>query len=434
MTAAPAGRNGAREQVGILRLGAAGDGVAETAAGPLFVPYGLPGETVTVEREGGRARLLSVDAPSPDRIAPFCPYFARCGGCSAQHMAPDLYAGWKRGIAAEALAQARLPTDGLATLLDAHGAGRRRMTLHLREQDGRMRAGFMERRRHALVAIDRCPIAVPALADAPAAAATLGRILADLGKPLDAAVTATEPGLDIDLRGSGPVGAHHRQALVRTAGALGLARLSLHGEILVEPRRPTVRVGPPRVGLPPGAFLQATELGERTLVGLVAEACRGAARVADLFAGLGPFALRLAEGAAVTAFEQDEAALAALDRAARETPGLRPIATERRDLVRRPLVPIELARFDAVVLDPPRAGAETQVRQLAATSVPRVVMVSCDPGTFARDAALLVAGGYVLDRVTPVDQFKYGAALELVGAFTRPQANAARRRTTLRPR
>ena len=198
--------------------------------------------------------------------------------------------------------------------------------------------------------------------------------------------------------------------------------------MLVAPGEPAVSVGDATVLLPPGGFLQATAAGEAILAGIVAEACEGTKRVADLFAGIGPFALRLAARAEVHTVEADAAALAALDRAARAVPGLRRITTERRDLFRRPLLPPELDRFDAIVLDPPRAGAEAQMRQLVLSSRDRVVMASCDPGTFARDAAILVAGGFVLERAVPVDQFAWSAHVEMVGLFRRRAARVRRRR------
>jgi 23S rRNA (uracil1939-C5)-methyltransferase len=419
------------EEVDVLRLGASGDGVAETDGGTVYVSYALPGERVAIERDDGRGRLVRIERASPERAEPFCPYFGRCGGCAAQHIGPALYESWKRDIAVAALHQAGL-TGEVLPLVDAHGEGRRRITLHVRRHEGTMLAGFMARRRHDLVAIERCPITVPALAPAPKIAAALGHVLAGTGKPLDVAVTATETGLDVDLRGSGEPGGRRRAALIAAATTFDLARLSLHGEILVEPRRPVVTMGDARVTPPPGAFLQATAAGEAALAGRVVEACKGARRVGDLFAGCGPLTLRLARSAEVHAVEIDPAALAALDRAARETGGLRPVTTESRDLFRRPLLGAELAGFDAVVLDPPRAGAEAQVRQLAAGTVPVIVMVSCDPGTYARDAAILVAGGYELGETLPVDQFKWGAPLELVGTFRR--TTLKKRRISLRPR
>jgi 23S rRNA (uracil1939-C5)-methyltransferase len=425
------GRAGLADTVDILRLGSSGDGIAETQDGTVYVAYALPGERVAIEREGIRAHPVRIESASPDRVEPFCPYFGRCGGCVAQHIGPSLYGSWKRDTAIAALRQAGLKGQ-VGPLVDAHGEGRRRITLHVRRRDGVMQAGFMERRRHDLVAIEVCPKAVPALAPAPRIASALGEVLAGTGKPLDVAVTATETGLDVDLRGSGDPGQRRRAALMGLASEFDLARLSLHGEILLERRRPIVKMGPARVSPPAGGFLQATAAGEAALAAGVVQACGGAKRVADLFAGCGPFTLRLAQAAEVHAVEMDRAALAAVDRAARETPGTRRVTTETRDLFRRPLLGSELERFDAVVLDPPRAGAEAQVRQLAMSAVPLVVMVSCDPGTYARDAAILVGAGFEMGETTPVDQFKWGAPLELVGTFRRTLAK--KRRTSLRPR
>ena len=414
------------ERVVIARLGSRGDGIAETPHGAVFVPRALHGETALIERDRGRGHLVHVETPSPARVEPFCPYFAACGGCAAQHMSAPLYADWKRGTVDGALQQAGIEAS-LEPLIDAHGAGRRRVTLHARFNDGETRVGYMAARSHDLIAIAHCPIAEPALKRAPEAARAIAARLAGAKKPLDLQVTATETGLDIDIRGHGPLANSERQALIETAAAQDLARVSLHGEILVEQRAPMVTMGRAPVILPPGAFLQATRTGEEALARLVLGACAGGRRVADLFAGCGPFALRLAEGAEVHAIDGDAPSLAALDRAWRMTPGLKRIGTETRDLFRRPLLGPELARFDAVVLDPPRAGAEAQARQLAASKVPVVASVSCDAGTFARDAAIFIAGGYRLEQVTPVDQFKYSAHVELVGVFRRDSKRRARR-------
>ena len=237
------------------------------------------------------------------------------------------------------------------------------------------------------------------------------------------AVTATDQGLDVDLRGHGPVSAGVGAALVRIAGELGLARLSLHGERLMEAEPVSVTAGTTRLHPPPGGFLQATAAGQATLCDLTLAALGPRTRrVADLFAGCGPLTLAIARTAAVHAVESDVAALAGLDRSARAASGLRAITTERRDLFRRPLLPLELDAFDAVVFDPPRAGAEAQARQLAAARVPLVIGIACDAGTFARDAATLVAGGYRLESVTPVDQFRHSGHVEMVGVFRREPA------------
>ncbi len=404
------------ETLTIARLGARGDGLTEDG---LAVPGALPGERVRVQRGDRIGTLIAVEEASPDRIAPFCQYFSACGGCAVQHLAPAPYAEWKRGIVAGALGQARIETT-LMPLLDAQGEGRRRITLHVREIEGRARAGLMAARSHDLVAIDHCPITVPALHPAPAIARALSAPLGHGRKPLDVAVTATEPGLDVDIRGHGPVPAGVRAALVRLAEELRLARLSLHGDVVVERTPPSVPSGSGRLYPPPGGFLQATAAGEAALTALVLDALpKKIRRAADLFAGCGPFSLAMARTSDVHAVEGEAAPLAGLDRAFRALSGLRRLTHERRDLFRRPLLAHDLNAFDAVVLDPPRAGAQAQVHQLAESRVPLVVGVACDAGTFARDAATLVAGGYSLDSVTPVDQFRYSGHLEMVGVFRR---------------
>ncbi|AWB24057.1 class I SAM-dependent RNA methyltransferase [Methylobacterium currus] len=409
------------ETLDIARLGLRGDGV--TADG-VVVPGALPGETVRAQAEEGtrppRARLDAVLNPSADRIEPFCPYFGTCGGCAIQHLAPPPYAEWKRDLVVGALARAGIEAP-VAPLLDAHGSGRRRITLHVRAGEGGPVAGFMAARSHALVAIDHCPITEAALHRAPEVARRVSRPLGGGGgKPLDVQVTATAGGLDVDIRGHGPASDRVRQALVLLAGELDLARLSLHGDVLIVRRPPEIPAGRSRLVPPAGGFLQATADGEATLARLVVEGVGKAKRVVDLFSGAGAFSLALAEAHTVHAVEGEAAALTALDRAFRETAGLRTITTERRDLFRRPLLAPELDRYDAAVFDPPRAGAEAQSARLAESKVPVVVGVSCDAGSFARDAALLVRGGYRLEAVTPVDQFRHSPHVEIVGVFRRP--------------
>jgi 23S rRNA (uracil1939-C5)-methyltransferase len=395
----------------IDHLGHKGDGVAP---GPIFVPYALPGERVQAEIAGDRAVIVAVETTSPDRVAPFCPYFGTCGGCTVQHLAEGAYARWKRGLVTEALSLARIETS-VAPLIGAHGAGRRRATLHAR----RGRLGFAMARSHEIVEIETCPIVDEPLAAALPAARAIERLLRGVGKPLDILMTATRTGVDIDLRGSGPVAGPLRLKLSDLAVEQDLARLSLHADVVLEQRPPTVRFGRADVTPPPGAFLQATEAGDKVLAGLVQEGVGQARRVADLYSGCGTLSFPLAETATVTAIDSDRAATSALDRAARLSRGLKPIRTEVRDLFRRPLMPDELKAYDAVVFDPPRAGAEAQARRLAQSKVPTIVGVSCNPATFARDAAILIAGGYRLTKVTPVDQFRHSAHVELVGLFTR---------------
>jgi len=414
------------EQVIIKRLGAKADGIAETSSGPVFVPKVLPGETVTIERDGSHAHLVSVDVASPERETPFCPYFDDCGGCATQHMQHGFYQAWKHGTLVHTLKQARIEAP-VEALVDAHGVGRRRVTLLVRFPDRAMHVGFMAPRSHRIVEIAFCPITEPALKDrAPAIARVIGEHLKGPRKPLDIQITATQTGFDVDVRGHGPMKDADRLSLIDLADRLDLSRLSVHGDVIVERRPPAILMGRTSVVPPPGSFLQATKLGEEVLAGLVTEACTKAKRVADLFAGAGPFSLRLAEKSEVHAVEFDKGSMTALDKAVRATPGLRRVSTEARDLFRRPLLTPELNAFDAVVLDPPRAGAEAQVTQLATSKVPLVVSVSCDAATFARDAAILMSGGYRLERVIPVEQFKHSPHLEVVGILRRDVAKKRR--------
>jgi 23S rRNA (uracil1939-C5)-methyltransferase len=410
------------ERLAIDRLGWRGDGVADTPAGPIYVPYTLPGETVEVDAwpsHPDRRHLIRVDVASAERIAPVCPHFGICGGCAVQHLATARYRDWKRGLVVEVLAQAGfdVPVD---ELIDAHGEGRRRAVFHARRgQRDVLEVGFAALRAHHVVAIDRCPILAPSLAGALDTAWAIAEALGGAGKPLDIQTTATDSGLDVDVRGSGPLTATRTADLARVAERHRLARLTRHGEIVAQRAAPTTPIGRASVVLPPGAFLQATAAGEAALAQLVEAHCSGAKTIADLFAGVGPFALRLAERARVVAIDSDKDAIAALARAAAATQGLKPIDAQARDLFRRPFAAVELKGFDTVVFDPPRQGAEAQARALAASTVPRVVAVSCNAATFARDARILADGGYRLARVTPLDQFLYSPHVEIVALLER---------------
>ncbi|MGQ4275338.1 class I SAM-dependent RNA methyltransferase [Terrihabitans sp. B22-R8] len=344
-----------------------------------------------------------------------------CGGCAGQDVPVAEQLAAKRETVIAALRAAGIETK-VQPCVDAHGAGRRRATVHARRSDDRvLRVGFAEARSHRIVdlADHSCPILVPALQNAAEPVRALARHLGATKAPIDAVLTVTEAGLDVDLRGVGKVPDKLRLGLGELAGRFDLARLSLHGDVVIELRPPMVRFGKAEVVLPPGGFLQATLLGEEALAGLVLEGVEGVKRVADLFSGSGTFALRLAEKAEVRAAEQDRPALAALDRAWRRTPGLKKIESEARDLFRRPMMAAELKNFDAVVFDPPRAGAEHQAHEIAKSVVKRVVAVSCNAQSFARDVRILIDSGFKLETVTPVDQFRHSSHVEIVGLLAR---------------
>jgi 23S rRNA (uracil1939-C5)-methyltransferase len=406
----------------IDHIGHRGDGVAVLEGQPVYVPYALPGERVEVEQVANhldRRRLIRVDTASAERVEPICPHFGVCGGCAVQHWRQESYRAWKRGLVVEQLRLAKIDCE-VAPLVDAHSEGRRRIVLHARiGARGVQRVGFAAASSHEIVPIDHCPILAPALANALKIAEAIAELLQPTGKPLDIQLTATQTGLDVDVRGSGALSPNAVQKLAAAAEQYRLARLTRHGELVALRSQPIVRMGEAAVALPPGGFLQATAAGEEALAERVLVACGKATVIADLFCGVGPFALRLAERARVRAYDVEALAINALAKAAPSTKGLKPVIAETRDLFRRPLVPQELSDIDAVVFDPPRQGAQAQAQQLAASRVSVIVAVSCNPATFARDAQILISGGYRIGLVEPIDQFKYSPHVELVARFAR---------------
>lgn len=404
----------------IASLGAQGDGVAATDTGPVFVPFTLPGETVTAARAKDRAELVAVLEPSPLRVEPPCRHFGVCGGCSLQHMAADAYLAWKRAKVGEALA-----ARGIAAAVDEIAAcaprSRRRVVLSARRTERGMLLGYRRALSHEIVDIVEDPIAVPGIEAALPRLRELAALVAATAQPFHLTVTATETGLDVAAGGSGALTDMQRRAAADFVLRERFARLSVDGEIIIEPQKPVVRFGDVAVSPPPGAFLQAVASAEEVMADLVLSHLAGARKVADLFAGVGTFALRLGRQGEVHAVEADAAALAALDRGFRMGAGLRRVTAERRDLFRRPLTFKELNAFDGVVFDPPRAGAEDLAKQLARSDVPKVAAVSCNPTTMARDIGLLLAGGYRLTRVAPIDQFLWSAHVEAVALLEKPK-------------
>ncbi len=405
----------------VLRVGTQGDGVA---AGPVYVPFTLPGERVRAKAQAGRGELVEVLTPSADRQAPPCPHFFACGGCALQHWAQPPYLAWKAELIGEALSREGLEAEILPPVACAPGT-RRRLALHARPgRPGEARLGYKARGSWALVDIEVCPIADPRLvASFPALRRLAAAFLEHPRSAPTLHVTWTETGVDVDVTGverrTGGLSADAQLRAAEAAEAAGFARVTLAGEILYQAGRPSVRLGQAVVALPPGAFLQATRDAEQAMGDFVLDAAAGAERVADLFCGVGTFTFRLAERARVLAADASAEAIAALGSAVAGAPGLKPIAAEARDLFRRPVLAEELKGIQAVVFDPPRAGASAQAAQIAASRAGRAIGVSCNPATFARDARMLVDGGFTLERVLPVDQFLWSPHVELVGVFSR---------------
>ena len=399
----------------IERLGHHGDGIARGAEGPVFVPGVLPGEEVEGEVLGDRMAAPRIVTPSTHRRKPPCAHARACGGCALQHADDAFVAGWKQGVVQHAL-----EAQGLAApfrpVLTSPPQSRRRATLSGRRTKAGVTLGFHMRGSDQVIAVPGCQLLHPDLMAAFPGLEAITRAGASRKGELSLTVTATLSGPDVTVTGGKPLDAPLLQDLAALAEAHRIARLTWEGETVALRGQPMVAMGRARVPLPPGAFLQATAPGEAALLAAVREAVGPARRVADLFAGCGTFALPLAEEAEVHAVEGDATLTAALSAGARATPGLKAITVETRDLFRRPLLPDEL-RLDAAVLDPPRAGAEAQVAEIAGARVPVVAMVSCNPVTFARDARALVGAGYRLDWVQVVDQFRWSTHVELVARF-----------------
>ncbi len=413
--------------VTIAEVGARGDGIALAEGLRLFVPLTLPGDRVRVrvsdpagKGEGVRAELLETLDSGPGRGEPACRHFGRCGGCTLQHMTDDTYAAWNVELVRGTLARVGLGAVPLTPLSRTPPGARRRARFGALKRGKRVWFGFNERQSHRLADLEECPILTPRLL---ALLAPLRGLLADVlpeGGHCDVVASDLEGGVDLLFVGPRALDLAAREALVAFQPET-VARIAWQGEERggAEPvanRRPVaVRFAGVSIAPPPGAFLQASAEGEAALVAAVTAAVGDAARIADLFAGLGTFSIPLSQQAAVHAVESDAAAVAAVSRAVQ---GLR-LTVEKRDLFEQPLTAKELNRFDAVLFDPPRAGAAAQSEALAASKVARVVGVSCNPATFARDARILVDGGYRLTRVHPVDQFLWSAHVELVGVFER---------------
>jgi len=405
----------------IESVGGEGDGVA---AGPVFVPFTLPGERVIAAGGGERRELVEVLDPSSERVAPPCRHFGTCGGCALQHWAHEPYLAWKVARLAATLARQGIETEILPAFAAEPGT-RRRVGLHAR-RGGRdaARLGYKARKSWDLVDISVCPISDPAIE---AAIPALKRLAAPLFEHPKSAptlhVTLTTSGLDVDISGverkSGGLSADARVQLAERAAEADLARVTLDGEVAYQARLPQVRLGKALVSLPPGAFLQATPQAEAAMAAFVAGQAAGAARIADLFCGVGTFTFRLAEIAQVYAADAAAEAIRALSGALAAAPGLHGVTAEARDLVRRPVLAEELKKTDVAVFDPPRAGAAEQTAELARSSVARVIGVSCNPATFARDARTLIEAGFALERLLPVDQFLWSPHIELVGVFSR---------------
>ena len=417
-----------RADVTIESLGRRGDGVAAVAGGTVHVPATAPGDRATVALTGTgpgrfRGRLLDLLEAGPDRREPPCAHFGECGGCALQHLAPAAYSAWKTDLLRDLLARNGLDDATVEPLHFSPPGSRRRATFAIRRRREDAIVGFNERHSHRVVDLGACPVVLPQIAALIVPLRAWAETALQAGDRADAHVAMTDSGIDLLIRTVARLGGAGRDALVDMLAREGLARVArAHpkqegAEVLAEARPVRAVHGGVPVALAPGGFAQATADGEAVLTGFVLEAAEGAARAADLFCGSGAFALPLVRrGCAVYAADIDKAAIANLGAAGRQA-GLAALRTEARNLMRRPVPAGDLAGADFAVFDPPRAGAKDQAIEIAASRVPVVVAVSCDPGSFMRDACILTDGGYRLTRLQPVDQFTWSAHLELAARF-----------------
>lgn len=406
------------ETVTITALAHRGDGVAETPTGALYIPFTLPGETVEVDGKGERLKLRRVVEKSPLRVAPLCRHFGTCGGCALQHMERGAYSRWKHEQVQAAFASRGLAVD-VAPMIAAETGDRRRAVLTAIRAGGRVLLGYHARASNQLVAITECPVLAPSLVEALPHLRRVAEAAAPKRGELRMTVLETSAGLDVTIDGVGKRLADLFPRLGQLAAEADFARLSGDGEIIIEIRPPALDMAGTPVVPAPGGFTQASLRAETAMAALVIKAVGDCKNVADLYSGLGTFALRIARQAPVLAVEGDRGALKALNTAWRRSTGLKPIRCEARDLSRRPLMVDELGEFDAVVFDPPRAGAKAQCEELAKSAVGTVVAVSCNPATLARDIRILVDGGYSLKSVQPVDQFLFSPHIEVVAVLKR---------------
>jgi len=412
----------------IESIGARGDGIGRADGRPVYVPLTLPGDRLRVELErprgdGYAARIVEVLVQGPGRVPAPCPHFGECGGCALQHLEDQRYAAWKEQQVRTALSRRGFADPPLRPILRIGPGTRRRASLAAERAGRSVRLGFHARESHRVIDATGCLVLTPALSAllSPLRDALLP-VLAD-GERIEVTATATDSGVDLLLAGRRPLSLAARESLAAFADGADLARVAWRADRQPDPvaiRRPAqIAFADVAVDLPLGAFLQPTTAGEAVLVTAVTQALAECDQVADLYAGCGTFTFPLARGAPVHAVEGDGEAIGAVAAAARRA-GLDPrVTTAQRDLAGDPLSADELARFHGVVFDPPRAGAKSQAEQLARSTVSKVVALSCDPATLARDARILVDGGYRLLEATPIDQFIWSPHVEIVALFTR---------------
>lgn len=394
----------------IQRLNAQALGVDEHGQ---HAPFVLPDEVVEIS--DGLARVIQ---PSVDRVKAPCSHFKSCGGCSLQHASDAFVMEWKVQAVEQALVGQDLSMPKADALVSPIASRRRAKLTAKRTKNGAM-VGFMSARSHTLLPVPNCTVLSPEIVAAFPMLEQLTVIAASRKAHIGLSVTTTSVGLDVIVSDGKPLTDQLRLEVTQFAQQMNLARISWDDDVIVTMIPPVQSFGTLNVVPPVGAFLQATVHGEETLAATVLKYLGDAKQVVDLFAGCGTFAARILPNAIVHAIEGDAEMLAALDQGWRTAQGVKKLTTETRDLFRRPLDGDELKRFDAIIIDPPRAGAAAQVKEIATAGCDLVVMVSCSPVTFARDVRVLADAGFVLTDITIIDQFRWSNHIEIVGRCRR---------------
>ena len=400
-------------------LGHQGDGVAQTAKGRTFVPFTLAGERIEVAKSSGHRKLIAVLQPSDDRIVPVCRHFGTCGGCQVQHLDHKPYLTWKRQRVIDALNSAKInvPVEPVLCFPEDQ---RRRVVFSATHTSSEVELGFIQKSTHNVIAISECPVITGRISSKLAVIKKVIRPILPAKGITSIHVLACDNGLDVHLEANGRLAENARQSAIRLALEENIARLSFGDEILIETKRPKLTMGTAQVCVPPGLFVQAVALAEQAMAELVVAHLKSCKQVADLYCGAGTFALRLAENSTVLACENNQSAIDALDEAWRGTGGkLKLIRSQKRDLHVRPVMAEELKKIQGVVFDPPRAGAQIQAQQLARSKVKKIAAVSCNPGSLAQDLRILIAGGFKIKSVQPIDQFVYTPHIEVVALLER---------------
>ena len=400
------------------RLGQLGDGIIDTPNGEIFAPFTLPGEHIEGNVENGRVNSPKIIKPVSDRIKPACKHFKSCGGCSLQHASDTVISDWKIRKTQDALSQVNLHPE-FRPIINSKAGSRRRATFAAKRTKKGALVGFHGRASDVIIEISECPISDPILLSGMPAFSQFAILGSSRKAVLRISATVSGNSLDVKIDNGKKLSATEISKFTQICNQFKILRLMWNDDVIAQSNPPSQKMGLADVIPPSGAFLQATKSGEAALIKTVLEIIGPSKRVVDLFAGCGTFALPISSKATVHALEGDVNMIAALDSGWRAAGGLHDIKSETRDLFRRPLMPDEFKKIDAIVIDPPRAGAVSQVVEIAKANVGRIAFVSCNPATFARDASILCNNGYNLDWVQVIDQFLWNPHIELVAQFTK---------------